>query len=168
MEEYTDLATNGPYGYGPDVIYQANDQIMTYAEDKHILPVEVDKLDCYEQIPEIAWDAYRIVVDGKTYYCGVPVNIQEPMLFYREDMLPENWQTNWDKDGNGTPDFFENWNDLYAYSESLRECDTSATGTENMVLCSLYMTHILHLLFIFHTVHTFLGRMKMVHIMPLT
>ena len=75
MEEYTDLATNGPYGYGPDVIYQANDQIMTYAEDKHILPVEVDKLDCYEQIPEIAWDAYRIVVDGKTYYCGVPVNI---------------------------------------------------------------------------------------------
>lgn len=130
MEEYTDLATNGPYGYGPDVIYQANDQIMTYAEDKHILPVEVDKLDCYEQIPEIAWDAYRIVVDGKTYYCGVPVNIQEPMLFYREDMLPENWQTNWDKDGNGTPDFFENWNDLYAYSESLRESDTSATGTE--------------------------------------
>ena len=39
MEEYTDLATNGPYGYGPDVIYQSNDQIMVYAEDKHILPL---------------------------------------------------------------------------------------------------------------------------------
>lgn len=130
MEEYTDLAANGPYGYGPDVIYQANDQIMAYAEDKHILPIEVDKLDCYEQIPESAWDAYKIVVDGKTYYCGVPVNIQEPMLFYREDMLPDDWQTNWDKNENGTPDFFENWNDLYAYSKLLRESDTSATRTE--------------------------------------
>lgn len=26
MDEYTDLAANGPYGYGPDVLYQANDK----------------------------------------------------------------------------------------------------------------------------------------------
>ena len=25
MEEYSNLAENGPYGYGPDIIYQAND-----------------------------------------------------------------------------------------------------------------------------------------------
>ena len=37
MDEYSNLAENGPYGYGPDVIYQANDKLMTYAEDKHIL-----------------------------------------------------------------------------------------------------------------------------------
>ena len=39
MEEYSNLAENGPYGYGPDVIYQANDKLMAYAEDKHILAV---------------------------------------------------------------------------------------------------------------------------------
>ena len=33
MDEYSNLAENGPYGYGPDVIYQANDKLMTYAED---------------------------------------------------------------------------------------------------------------------------------------
>ncbi|NLL93535.1 MAG: hypothetical protein GX225_05305 [Clostridiales bacterium] len=38
MDEFTDLAANGPYGYGPDVLYQANDQLMTFAADKHILP----------------------------------------------------------------------------------------------------------------------------------
>ena len=36
MEEYSDLAENGPYGYGPDVLYQANDKLMAYAEDKHL------------------------------------------------------------------------------------------------------------------------------------
>ena len=30
MEEYSNLAENGPYGYGPDIIYQANDKLMTY------------------------------------------------------------------------------------------------------------------------------------------
>ena len=130
MEEYTDLATNGPYGYGPDIIFQANDRIMTYAEDKHILPIEIEKLDCYSQIPESAWEAYNITIDGKTYCCGVPVNIQEPMLFYRADMLPENWESEWDDNKNGTPDFFENWNDLYAYSKLLRDTDTSSTKSE--------------------------------------
>ena len=28
MDEYTDLAANGPYGYGPDVLYQANEMCI--------------------------------------------------------------------------------------------------------------------------------------------
>ena len=31
IDQYSDLATDGPYGYGPDVWYQANDIIMKYA-----------------------------------------------------------------------------------------------------------------------------------------
>lgn len=126
MDEYSNLAENGPYGYGPDVIYQANDKLMTYAEDKHILPIDIESLDCYEQIPKEAWDAFRINIDGEVYCCGVPVNIQEPMLFYRADKMPENWQSEWDDNKNGVADFFENWNDLYAYSKYLRDTDTSA------------------------------------------
>ena len=125
MEEYSDLAANGPYGYGPDVIYQANDKLMTYAEDKHILPLTIEDYDCYEYIPEEAWDAFRISIDGKTYCCGMPVNIQEPMLFYREDKMPENWEMEWDDNKNGVADFFENWNDLHAYSKYLRDTDAS-------------------------------------------
>lgn len=125
MDEFTDLAANGPYGYGPDIVYQANDKLMTFAEDKHILPIDIESLECYDQIPSEAWEAFKLSVDGKTYYCGVPVNIQEPMLFYRMDKMPENWQTEWDDDQNGTADFFENWNDLYAYSAYLRQMDNS-------------------------------------------
>ena len=40
MEEYSNLAENGPYGYGPDVLYQANDKLMAYAEDKHIMALD--------------------------------------------------------------------------------------------------------------------------------
>lgn len=126
MDEYSDLAANGPYGYGPDIIYQANDKLMTYAEDKHILPLNIEELDCYECTPEAAWEAFKINIDGETYCCGIPVNIQEPMLFYREDMMPENWETEWDDNKNGVADFFENWNDLYAYSKYLRDTDSSA------------------------------------------
>ncbi len=143
MDEYTDLAVNGPYGYGPDILYQANDKLMTYAEDKHILPLNIEDFDCYEYVPEEAWDAYKIIVDGNTYYCGVPVNIQEPMLFYREDMLPENWETDWDDNKNGTPDFFENWNDLYAYSAYIRENSPDRYGfmasMNNLYLVSPFM-----------------------------
>lgn len=125
MDEYTDLAANGPYGYGPDVIYQANDKLMAFAEEKHIIPIDIENLDCYNEVPKEAWDAFLLVSDGNTYYCGVPVNIQEPMLFYRKDKLPDNWETQWDKDKNEVADFFENWNDLYAYSKELRDTDTS-------------------------------------------
>lgn len=131
MEEYSNLAENGPYGYGPDVIYQANDKLMTYAEDKHILPIDIEELDCYEMVPDEAWQAFRINIDGETYCCGVPVNIQEPMLFYREDRMPENWEDEWDDNENGIADFFENWNDLYAYSKYLRDNDTSVNKDSN-------------------------------------
>ena len=127
MEEYSDLAANGPYGYGPDVIYQANDKLMAYAEDKHILSLDIENFDCYEYTPEVAWDAFNINIDGETYCCGIPVNIQEPMLFYREDKMPENWENEWDDNNNGVADFFENWNDLYAYSKYLRDTDESAS-----------------------------------------
>lgn len=126
MEEYSDLAENGPYGYGPDVLYQANDQIMTYAEDKHIMALNLEDYECYDKVPQEAFDAFKISVDGTDYYCGIPVNVQEPMLFYRADMMPENWETEWDQDGNGVADFFESWNALYAYSKYLRENDESA------------------------------------------
>lgn len=81
MDQYLDLANDGPYGYGPDVLYQANDVIMQYAKGKHIYPLPVQQLSCYEQIPESAWKAYETTVDGTTYCCGVPVNVQAPMLY---------------------------------------------------------------------------------------
>ena len=125
MDEYTDLAQNGPYGYGPDVLYQANDILMKYAQDKHILALDTSEFDASAYTPDAAWDAFKINIDGTVYTCGIPVNIQEPMLFYRKDMLPENWETKWDRDNNDTPDFLENWCDLYAYSKYLRDNDLS-------------------------------------------
>ncbi len=130
MDEYSNLAENGPYGYGPDVLYQANDKIMTYADDKHVLPLTASDFETSGKVPDQAYEAFSIVKDGKKYTCGVPVNAQEPMLFYREDMLPADWETSWDKDKNGIADFFENWNDLYAYSKSLRDNDKSANKNE--------------------------------------
>ena len=121
MDEYSNLAENGPYGYGPDVLYQANDKLMTYAADKHLLAINPEDFECYDTTAVQGWEAFHISVDDKTYTCGIPVNVQEPMLFYRKDMLPADWESTWDDDQNGTPDFLENWNDLYAYSALLRE-----------------------------------------------
>ena len=42
MDSYTDLALDGPFGYGPDVLYQANDVLMEFAADKHVLPLPVE------------------------------------------------------------------------------------------------------------------------------
>ena len=128
MDQYLDLANDGPYGYGPDVLYQANDVIMQYAEGKHIYPLPVESMECYKEIPKTAWDAYKIEVDGNTYYCGVPINVQTAMLYYRTDLLPEDWQTTWDKDGNQVPDMVENWNDMYAYSLQRHQEDASKYG----------------------------------------
>lgn len=121
MDEYSDLAENGPYGYGPDVLYQANDKLMTYAEDKHLLAITPSDFDCYDYTSEETWGAFEINVDGEVYTCGIPVNVQVPMLFYRTDMLPGEWKTKCDDNSNGVPDFFENWNDLYKYSREIRE-----------------------------------------------
>jgi arabinogalactan oligomer/maltooligosaccharide transport system substrate-binding protein len=128
MDQYLDLANDGPYGYGPDVLYQANDVIMKYVDGKHIYPIPVEQLDCYEQIPQAAWEAYQTEVDGATYTCGVPVNVQAGMLYYRKDLLPEDWETTWDDNQNGVPDMVENWNDMYAFSIERHEADSSSYG----------------------------------------
>ena len=128
MDQYLDLANDGPYGYGPDVLYQANDVIMKYADGKHIYPLPVETMEGYDQIPETAWDAYKTEVDGKTYYCGVPVNVQAPMLYYRADLLPEDWETTWDADGNKVPDMVESWNEMYRYSQERHAADASKFG----------------------------------------
>lgn len=116
MDEYSDLEQDGPYGYGPDVLYQANDVLMRYVSGKHVLPLPVEQLDCYEQIGERAWTAYQSTISDETYTFGVPVNIQGPLLYYRKDLLPENWQTEWDDNQNGVPDMLESWNSMYKYS----------------------------------------------------
>ena len=67
MDQYLDLANDGPYGFGPDVLYQANDVIMKYVEGKHVYPIPVEQLECYDKIPEAAWKAYETEVDGEVY-----------------------------------------------------------------------------------------------------
>lgn len=121
IDQYSDLATDGPYGYGPDVWYQANDIIMKYANNKHILPLPVKSMESYSHIPESAWNAYTINIDGENFYCGIPVNVQSGMLYYIESSLPENWKTDWDINNNDIPDFFETYTALYAYSEVCKE-----------------------------------------------
>lgn len=120
MDQYTDLEMGGPYGYGPDVLYQANDALMKYVDGKHILPLPVDEIECADEVGQKAWDAYRSTAGGQEYIFGVPVNIQQPLLFYRKDLLPENWRTEWDDDKNGVPDMIEYWTDMYRFSKEIR------------------------------------------------
>ena len=128
MDQYLDLANDGPYGYGPDVLYQANDVIMKYAEGKHILPLPVEELDCYDQIPETAWKAYQTKKEGKTYTCGVPVNVQAPQLYYRKDLLPKDWESKWDQDGDKVPDMVQTWKSMYAFSKERHKEDAKSYG----------------------------------------
>lgn len=121
IDQYSDLATDGPYGYGPDVWYQANDILMKYATKKHLLPLPVYSLESRDLIPQNAWDAYRMQMYGEDFYCGVPINVQSGMLFYIESMLPDNWQAKWDLNQNGTPDFFETFTALYALSQDIQQ-----------------------------------------------
>ena len=139
MDQYLDLANDGPYGYGPDVLYQANDVIMQYAEGKHIYPLPVEKLECYDEIPDAAWDAYKVSVDGSTYTCGVPVNVQAPMLYYRADLLPDNWESDWDNDKNGVPDIIENFNSMYAFS-AVRHAENPETYGYMKSLSDMYFS----------------------------
>lgn len=108
MDQYSDLENDGPFGYGPDVLYQANDRIMRYAGGYHVQPLPITQLECYSQIDQKAWDAYKITVDGVDYYCGVPVNIQGPLLYYRKSLLP-------------SADVLVSWNALYKYSLERKE-----------------------------------------------
>lgn len=138
MDQYTDLEQDGPYGYGPDVLYQANDALMKYTDGKHIQPLPVELLDCYDQISQQAWDAYTAEYGGESYVFGVPVNIQGPLLYYRKDLLPENWETEWDNDQNGVPDMTEYWTELYAYSKQVKE---ESGGTRYGYMKSLFDTY---------------------------
>ena len=121
VDQYSDLATDGPYGYGPDVWYQANDILMKYADNQHLLPLPILDMECYSKIPQSAWNAYAKDLNGETFYCGVPLNVQSGMLYYIESSLPENWKTDWDVNSNGVPDFFETYTALYAYSELCKQ-----------------------------------------------
>lgn len=120
-DQYSDLASDGPYGYGPDVWYQANDIIMKYADKQHILPLPIPTMEGMDQIPESAWEAYALEMNGETFYCGVPINVQTGMLYYIESMLPDDWKTTWDVNGNDVPDFFETYTALYAFSKDVQE-----------------------------------------------
>lgn len=128
MDEYSNLEQDGPYGHGPDVLYQANDVLMKYVDGHHIMPINVTEMDVFEQVPKNAWDAYKYDNNGEIVYCGIPVNVQQPLLYYRKDMLPEDWQTEWDDNDNGIPDMVEFWNELYLYSQSIRKSDMSKYG----------------------------------------
>lgn len=123
MSDQMDLAEDGPYGYGPDVLYGANDKIMPYAQGKHVLPLPVETLECYEKVDENSWNAYAMTYDGEEYTIGVPVNIQEPVMFYRKDLIPENWEEEWDDDKNGVPDMLENMSAMYRFSKWRKESD---------------------------------------------
>ena len=112
IDQYTNLAQDGPYGYGPDVLYQANDAIMQYLDGGHILPLPVDTLEDYSLIDSNAWKAYDGIYKGAKYTFGIPVNLQTGVIFYREDLLPEDS----DKNNDGRPDMLETWNALYDYS----------------------------------------------------
>lgn len=134
MDQYTDLEVGGPYGYGPDILYQANDALMKYVDGKHILALPIQELDCYSFISERAWQAYHYTTGGQTFTFGVPVNIQQPLLYYRADLLPADWKNTWDDDKNGIPDMIENWTDLYRYSKSIRQ---ESNGTKYGYMKSL-------------------------------
>lgn len=120
MDQYIDLEKDGPYGYGPDVLYQANDALMKYTDGKHIQPLPIEELDCFDKISDHAWAAYASKYGSENFVFGVPVNIQGPLLYYRKDMLPADWQTEWDKDKNGVPDMIEYWTEMYAYSKKIK------------------------------------------------
>ncbi len=121
MDQYTDLANDGPFGYGPDVLYQANDALMKYVDNRHIMPLPTESIDCFDTVGEKSWQAYTRNVEGTDYVFGVPVNVQGPLLYYRKDMLPQNWQTDWDDDGDGICDIVQYWTDMYRYSKQLKQ-----------------------------------------------
>lgn len=130
--EFADLPNSGPYGYGPDVIYQANDVLMGWVNDKHITPLPVDKVEAYSSnnIPQTAMSAYQSNINGTNYTFGVPINIQSPLLYYRKDLLPSDWEITWDDNKNNIPDMVENLVDLYNFSNQYHEADNSKYGFE--------------------------------------
>ena len=97
---------------------------MKYLDGNHILPLPVDRLDDYTQIDNNAWKSYLGTYRNKQYTFGVPVNLQTSVMYYREDLLPEDS----DKNNDGTPDMFETWNALYDYSVKRHQEDSKKYG----------------------------------------
>ena len=128
MDQYSDLEKDGPYGHGPDVLYQANDRLMRYVEGKHIQPLPVDDLDTTAQVSDNAWHPFRANVGGKSYTFGVPVNIQGPLMFYRKDLIPVDFAVKYDVNNNGIPDMLESFNALYEFSQELHTSDPKKFG----------------------------------------
>lgn len=126
QDQYSNLADDGPYGYGPDVLYQANDILMNYCAGKHITPLPVEKLDAYKQLPELAKKTYTYEYKGAEYFMGVGVNVQAGMMYYRKDLLPENWKTEWDYNNNDVPDMIEDMRAMYRWSVK-RNAENSGT-----------------------------------------
>lgn len=141
VDQYSDLATDGPYGFGPDVWYQANDILMKYADNQHILPLPIYSMESYAQIPQNAWDAYGKEMYGETFYCGLPVNVQSGMLYYRKSLLPDDWQTTWDLNKNEVPDMFETYTALYAYSKMVQNGEIANAKTKFGYLDDLVDTY---------------------------
>lgn len=127
MDEASDLVKDGPYGFGPDVLYQANDTLMKYVDGKHILPLPEDKIESLSNFDDKALGAFSKDISGQKMLFGVPVNIQGPLLYYRKDLLPSNWKTAWDDNHNNIPDMLESWNKMYEYSKMLKNDDDPKT-----------------------------------------
>lgn len=128
QDQFSNLADNGPFGYGPDVLYQANDVLMKYCDGKHITPLPIEKLDAYEYLPELVKKTYTYTLDNQSYFMGVGINVQAPMLYYRKDLLPNDWQTAWDDDKNGVPDMVEDMRAMYRWSKLRHSGDRSLYG----------------------------------------
>lgn len=121
VDQNIDLANDGPYGYGPDVLYQANDVLMQYSRAKHILPLPIEDIEAMKTTAKEALEAFSINVDGHKFYVGVPINVQAPMLYYRKDLLPKDWQNTWDENQNKIPDMLESWPKMYEFSKSRKQ-----------------------------------------------
>ncbi|MDE7163926.1 MAG: extracellular solute-binding protein [Clostridiales bacterium] len=128
QDQYSDLAGDGPYGYGPDVLYQANDVLMKYCAGKHITPLPIDKLDAYGQLPELAKTTYTYNYKNADYFMGVGVNVQAPMMYYRKDLLPDDWQEKWDDNKNGIPDMQEDMRAMYRFGLQRNAADKDKYG----------------------------------------
>ena len=122
MSQYTDLEKNGPLGYGPDVLYDANDKIMRYAENNHVLALPTEKLEAYGEgkTDSAVTEPYSMNKYGMDLQFGVPINVQTPVMYYLKDTFAKEA----DADGDGTPDVLETYNALYAYSKGVRANST--------------------------------------------
>lgn len=121
QDQYANLADDGPFGYGPDVLYQANDVLMKYCAGKHIIPLPIERVEAYSALPQLVKETYTYSLGGNEYFMGVGVNMQAPMLYYRKDLLPENWENEWDDNKNGVPDMIEDMRAMYRFGKERHE-----------------------------------------------